>query len=88
VNITKRFLSAIGLDLLTAEINQLLGLIKVSKRQNVIGLDCEPWTAPSDSLFTIKPIDIAAKFLMVAGLPTNDVYRQPLRLTQHTFEVR
>jgi hypothetical protein len=30
--------------------------------------------ASSDSLFTIRPIDIAAKLLMVAGLPINNVY--------------
>jgi hypothetical protein len=27
-----------------------------------------------DSRFTIKPIDIAAKFAIVAGLPINDTY--------------
>jgi hypothetical protein len=72
VNITKISLSAIGLDLLTAETDHFLGLIKAPKRRTVIELDCAPWTTSSDSLFTIKPIDIAAKFLMVAGLPIND----------------
>jgi hypothetical protein len=59
VNMTKGFLSAIGLDLLTAEIDHLLGLIKAPKRRNVIGVDCEPWTPSSDLIFIITPIDIA-----------------------------
>jgi hypothetical protein len=74
MNIMKRFLSAIGLDLLTAETDHFLGLIKGLKRGNVIGVDCEPWTTTSDSIFTIKPVDITPKFLMVAGLPLNDIY--------------
>jgi hypothetical protein len=74
VNITKRLLSAIGPDLLTAETDYFSGLTKTPKRRNVIGLDCEPWTISSDLLFTIKPIDIAATFLMLAGLPINDIY--------------
>jgi hypothetical protein len=73
-NIMKRFLSAIGLDLLTAEADHFWGLIKVPKRRNVIGVDCETWTTFSDSLFTIKPIEIATKFFMVAVLPINNIY--------------
>jgi hypothetical protein len=74
VNIMKRFLSAIGLDLLTAETDDFLRLIKVPKRRNGIRVDYDSWTPFSDSIFTIKPIDITTKFLMVAGLPINDIY--------------
>jgi hypothetical protein len=75
----KRFLSAIGLNLLTAETDHFLGLIKVPKRRNVLGVDCEPWTTSSDSLFLIKPIDIATVFLIVAGLPINDIHPTALK---------
>jgi hypothetical protein len=88
MNITKRFLSAVGLDLLTAETNHFFGRIKIPKRRKVIGLDRGPWTPSSNSLFTIKPIDIGAKFLMVAGFPLMISIRRPLVLTQHTFGTR
>jgi hypothetical protein len=67
-------LSAVGLDLLTAETDYFSGLIQAPKRRNVIGLDCELWTASSDSLFIIKPIDITAEFLMVAGVSINGIH--------------
>jgi hypothetical protein len=76
----KRFLSAIGLDLLTAETDHFWGIIKVPKRRNVIEVDCESWMTPFNSIFTIKPIDIATKFLMVAGLPIYDTYPMAIEI--------
>jgi hypothetical protein len=67
VNVSKRFLASLGADFLKAQMDYLLELTRVSKQRNLVGLDCEPWTVSSDSLFKIKPIDIAAKLLMVAG---------------------
>jgi hypothetical protein len=68
VNNSKRFLASVEADFLKAQTDRLLELVRVAKRRNVMGLDYEPWTVSSDSLFTIKSIDLAAKFLMVAGL--------------------
>jgi hypothetical protein len=59
---------------ISTRMQHLLELIRVPKRRNVVGLDCEPWTVSSDSLFTIKPIDITAKFFIVAGLSINNIY--------------
>jgi hypothetical protein len=73
VNTSERFLASIGADFLKPQTNHLLELIRMPKRRNVVGLAGEPWTVSSDSLFTIKPIDITAKFLMVAGLPINNI---------------
>jgi predicted transposase YbfD/YdcC len=78
VNTSKRFLIFIGADFLKTRTDHLSELIRVSKRRNVVGLDCEPWTVSSDSLFTIKPIDIAVKFLMVDGLPINNIYQSEI----------
>jgi hypothetical protein len=74
MNTSKRFLASIGTDFLKAQTDDLLELIRVGKRRNVVGLDYKPWTVSSDSLFTIRPRDIAAKFLMMGGLPVNNIY--------------